>query len=164
MEEVAVPGVKIWEGVTQKSVFNEKTRAVKRLQLDRHDPEARRVSEGNFSEVPDSEKVMSQCRESIMHATERRWTVDEGMKRTLFKMICAPLLTTSHTDPMPTAEMEEPLTPLTRQFVMCCSCRKSLHSSESWVVQPLLRRKGDKDSASLGHFVGVQVRQTRQRG
>ena len=44
----------------------------------RHDPEAKRAPKGDLSETPASEKVTLQWRESMRHATERRWTVDKG--------------------------------------------------------------------------------------
>ena len=70
--------------------------------------------------------------------------------------MCAPLPITSRMDPTPTAEIEEPLTPLTVQFTMGLSCRKSLCSGERCVVQPLSRRKGDKArETSLSRFVDV---------
>ena len=56
---------------------------------------------------------------------------------------------------MPTAEIEDPLTPLMSQFEMGLRCRKLLRSGDRCIVQPLSRRNGDEArETSLSHLMG----------
>jgi len=84
-------------------------------------------------------------RESTRHATERRRTVDAGIKRTLSRVMVLPRLIWSLMEPMPIAQMAEPLMPFMMRLEMGRKERKSLCSGDIWVVQPLSRRKGEED-------------------
>lgn len=81
--------------------------------------------------------------ESVMHAMDSRWTVEDGMKRTFSRVRCEPFSTTSLMKPIPMALIDEPFTPLTTQFEIGLSIRKSDLSGKMCVVQPLLSRSGD---------------------
>ena len=92
----------------------------------------------------------------MRQATESRRTVDDGIKRTLSRIISLPRLTFSFMEPTPIALMVEPLTPLTVRFEIGRSVAKSLRSGEMWVVQPLSRRKGEVEvDGSLKREVDV---------
>ena len=115
----------------------------KRFREGRREPDAIAAPEGERRVTPVEVNRTVQGRESMRQATERRRTVEEGMKSALSRVTCDPRPTASFMVPMPIALMEEPLTPFTRQFMMGQRDRKSEHSGDICVVQPLLSRNGE---------------------
>ena len=88
-------------------------------------------------------KVTEHWRELVTHAIEMRHTVDVGINRTFSSNRDAPFPTKSLIEPMPSALMDDPPTPVTVLSTIGCNVRKSDRSGEIWVVHVLSRRNGD---------------------
>ena len=101
-----------------------------RLRLGRREPDAMRDPDVEWRDTPDASNRTLQGRESMRQATESRWTVEFGMKRTLSRVMLLPRLTFNLIEPIPIVLMAEPFTPLTVQFEIGCSVMKSLCSGE----------------------------------
>ena len=80
----------------------------------------------------------------MTHAIEMRRTVDVGINRTFSSNRDAPFPTKSLIEPMPSALMDDPPTPVTVLSTIGCNVRKSDRSGEIWVVHALSRRNGDE--------------------
>ena len=64
--------------------------SLKRLWLGRHEPDAMRDPDGEHRDTPDMLNKTLHGSKSMRHATNKRQTVEDGMKRTLSKMILFP--------------------------------------------------------------------------
>ena len=125
------------------------------MQFSRREPDAMMVPEGETRLTPVAWKLALQGSKSIRRATESRWTVDVGMKRALSRVIVCPRPTLSLMEPMPTALMDEPPTPLTCRLAMGRREKKSSRSGVMYVEQPVSRRNGDVSRETSREPAGV---------